>query len=293
MNNTATPLFPCCLQPIQDHDLDRVCQFYHTHLNQNISVDAWKNAFSQPWSSAPPNHGFMLLAEERVVGVFGAIYSEQVIQGRLEAFCNHASWMVLEEYRQRSLELLTTLLAQPGFHMTSLTPNPNVTEICTYFGLQPLSDRMTVIPNFPWSFSFNSEVITDRQEIMSVLPPGAIRDYRNHCSLPWLGQVALGRAGSYCYVVFKQKRWKRMPAVMLLHLSDPEIFLRHYSALGYYLLWRFGVTTLHVPTRFLPHRPARAFEIIDSQPRLFLTDRLTERDLSFLYTEVVALDLPL
>ncbi len=290
---TNTPPHDAKLLPIKTEDLQRVCHFYHTHLNQKISPQMWRQAFDQPWIASPPNHGFMLVANGEVVGVFGAIYSAQRIGGAIEQFCNHTSWMVLEPYRARSLELLTALLSQQGFHMTSFTPNPNVTEICCYLGLNLLSNQITVLPIFLGGWRFNSRVITNPEKIPTLLPTNAVKDYQNHRPFPWLRQVALGHADRYCHVAFKQKRWKRMAAAMILHISDPEIFLAHYPTLGRHLFWRFGITTLHLPSRFLPRNPTGSIIITENQPRLFRADSLGQEQISFLYTEVVALDLPL
>lgn len=285
------PILP--VQPILERDLDRVCHFYHTHLNQKLSVNAWKNVFCQPWMANKPNHGFMLVDEEQVVGVIGATYSEQVIRGQTERFSNHHSWVVLAAYRHQSMHLYRALLAQKEFHVTTFTSNPNVTRICQFMQLRLMNDKITVIPNLPWPTALRSRVIVDHQSMTSLLTLDSVRDYQNHRIFPWLGQVALGDSKGYCHVVFKVKKWKQMPAVLLLHTSDHEIFLNHYPALGRYLLWNFGTTTLHIPSRFLPDRPKGSFEILDPQPRMFRSDRLTEKDISYLYSEVVALDMPL
>lgn len=290
-----TPDHPPVLtpRPILDHDLDRVALFFQTHLNQKLSLAVWKNAFCQPWLEDPPNHGFMFLDQERVVGAFGALYSEQIIRGQKERFCNPNSWIVLKPYRHQSLNLFHALLEQKGFHFSTLTSNKSVTRICQFKQFKFMNNQMTVIPNLPWPVALKSKVIDDHQQVISILTPDSALDYRRHQVFPWLGQVALGQSGSYCHVVFKRKKWKRMHAAVLLHISDPEIFLRHYPAFGRYLLWHDGVTTIHIPTRFLPHAPSGSFTIVDTQPRMFLSDRLTDRDFTFLYTEVVALDLML
>ncbi|MBF0214013.1 MAG: hypothetical protein HQM00_10710 [Magnetococcales bacterium] len=277
--------------PILDADLEMVCQFLHERLNRKLSPALWKNAYSQPWMANAPNHGFMLVDEERVAGVFGAIYAERTIRGVTERFCNQNSWVVLESYRHLSLELWRALMAQTGYHVTMLTPNPVVAKIYLTRRFQTMGNGVTVIPNTPWPKALKARVVGERQEMLTLLSGESVRDCRLHRPFPWLHQVALGDARGVCHVVFKLGRWKRMPAAKLLHVSDGETFLRLHPALGRHLLWKHGVTTLHLSSRLLPQRPLGSFEIVDTQPRLFLSDRLSERDISWLYTEMVALDL--
>ncbi|MBF0339392.1 MAG: hypothetical protein HQL95_00335 [Magnetococcales bacterium] len=282
------------IQPIGENDLDDVCQFLHERLNKKISPAAWKHALWQPnWIAHPPNHGFMIVDQEQVVGVFAALYSEQMIRGKPERFCNQNSWIVLEPYRHLSMELLRALLAQPGWNITMLTPNPVVTRVYETRRFQRLSDRVTVVPYLPLPRALGGRVITDRQEILELLSPDAARDCRNHRSFPWLHQVALGNALGYCHVVYKLGVWKRLPAAKVLHVCDGRIFSRFHPAISRHLLRRHGVMTTHLPSRFLPEIPLGAFEIIDTQPRMFWSEHLTEREITHLYTELAALDLRL
>ncbi|MBF0181115.1 MAG: hypothetical protein HQM03_13920 [Magnetococcales bacterium] len=281
------------LLPILDQDLEAACRFLHENINRTISPQAWQLAYSQPWMADAPNHGFMLVAEGRVVGVFMAIYSEQTIRGVTERFCNQNSWIVLKPYRHLGLGLWRALQAQSGYHVTMLTPNPTVAKVYQTRRYRPIGDRVTVLPApLPWPLARQARVVVE--DAQAVLPPDAARDLVHHRPFPWLTQLALGDAQrGYCLVVGKLGRWKRLPALRILHVSDGEIFFSCHSALGRYLFRRHGVMTLHIPSRYLPVRPGFGLTILDTQPRMFLSDRLEERDITWLYTELVALDLPM
>lgn len=282
------------LLPIQNQDLDRVCRFYHAHLNATLSPMAWRRAFDQPWIEDKPNNGYMLVDGGEVVGVFGGIYSQRIIRGKMEKFCNHSSWMVLDAYRRQSLSLLTAMLEHTDHHITSLTPNPDVAEICAYMGgFKLLSNHITIVPNMPWRQPFSTHVEGKPHVVKRLLEAEALRDFENHRPFSWLGQVVVGQPGDYCHVVFKKKIWKKIPSAVILHLSAPESFLRHYRTLGYYLLTRHFMGTMHIPTRFLPAIPRLSWHTMETQPRMYISDSLGEGDHSFLYTEVTALNLRL
>ena len=73
-----------------------------------------------PWKMNAPNHGFMLRDGQRVVGALLAFYSERLVAGRVEQFCNMGAWCVLPAYRSHSIRLLIAMLAQEGYHFTCL-----------------------------------------------------------------------------------------------------------------------------------------------------------------------------
>ena len=67
-----------------------------------------------PGKVQAPNHGYMLRDGQRVVGALFALYSERLVERRVERFCNMGTWCVLPGYRFRSISLLAALLAQEG-----------------------------------------------------------------------------------------------------------------------------------------------------------------------------------
>ena len=103
------------LAPITAADVTVVADFLHANFNSRDSSSTWSRVMSVPWKVDAPNHGFMLREGQRVVGAYLAFYSDRLVAGRVERFCNLASWSVLPEYRFHSVRLLKALLAQHGF----------------------------------------------------------------------------------------------------------------------------------------------------------------------------------
>jgi len=100
--------------PIADSDVRSVAEFLHTHLNSRVTTEAWVRSLDVPWRVEAPNHGFMLLDDDTIVGAYLAFYSERTIDGRRERFCNLGAWCVLPSHRFHSIRLLKALLAQDG-----------------------------------------------------------------------------------------------------------------------------------------------------------------------------------
>src|SRR5262245_2956198 len=72
------------LQPISSADVPAVAKFLHAELNTRIASAEWEAAITPPWVCGQPNHGFLLRAGERIVGVYLAFYSERKIDGQTE-----------------------------------------------------------------------------------------------------------------------------------------------------------------------------------------------------------------
>jgi len=279
------------LEPIQDGDLLRFCVFLNENLNPRIAPPTWVQAFQQDWGVAKPNNGFLIRDAGRIVGGIGAIYSAQVIRGQPERFCNITSWCVLEPFRSQSMRLALALTGQPGYHYTDLTPTAVVAGSLRFLKFTPMNDRRTVWPNLPRPFSQGIRILTDGESIAEHLPPEAARVYRDHRHLPWLGQLAVGRPGAFCHVVYKQGTLRRLPCADVLHVSNPDLFLRYQRPLGHYWLTRHGLLTTRVESRFLSRRPRLAREVGGYLPKMYRSDTLGEADISNLYSELAALDL--
>ncbi len=278
------------IHPIRDEDLPEFCAFLHEHLNPRIAVADWVTAFRQDWRLAMPNHGFLLRdAKGKIGGGIGAIYAERVIRGQPERFCNITSWCVLEPYRAHSLRLAMTLVAQPGFHFTDLTPTAVVAGALRFLKFKPMDVRMTVLPNLP-GWIPGVRVVTDPAALERVLAPADVQVFRDHRHLHWLRHVAVGRPGAFCHVVYRKGLLKRLPCATVLAVSDPELFLRYRFTLGRFFLLRHGMLSTRIESRFLPRRPRLSAQVGGFPDKMYRSDTLGEADMANLYSEIVALN---
>jgi hypothetical protein len=279
------------LEPIRNEDLQEFCAFLHANLNPNISASLWAEAFQQDWGMDKPNNGFLLRDPEgRIVGGIGAIYAEQTIRGKPERFCNITSWCVLEQYRSHSMRLAMALVSQPGFHFTDFTPTVVVAGSLRFLKFKPMDGRVTVMPNLPW-WDPRVRVVSDPETIERVLSPRDAKVYRDHRHFPWLKHAAVGRPGAYCHVVYKKGVLKHLPCAVVLYASAPDLFLRYRFTLGRYFLFRHGMASMRIESRFLPRPPRFSAQVDGYYNKMFRSDTLCESDISNLYSEFAALDL--
>lgn len=277
------------IEPVTDASLDEFAQFLHENLSRDQSPAQWSQRFRTSWIDPQPNYGFVLRDEGRIVGGIGAIYAQRILGGKEERFCNITSWCVLDAYRQQSMRLAMAVIGQPGFHYTDFSPTKVVAGTLQFFKFRALDDRQAVLFNLP-GIALSSRVLTERRAIEAALQGEALRIYRDHADFPWLRHVLVGRPGDWCHVIYKPRRFKRLPAAGIIHLSDGAAFCRHFRRLAGHFLAR-GMVTTHVECRRLPQLPWPSAVRSGFNPKMVLSTTLKNEDIDYLYSETVALDL--
>jgi len=281
------------IEAIRDEDLPEFCEFLRMNLSHERSAEDWAKAFTQNWCSSKPNNGFLIRHEGRIVGGIGAIYAERPVRGRTERFCNITSWCVLDAFRAQSMRLAMAVTEQPGFHFTDLTPTDVVSKTLQFLKFKPMNERHAIWPNLPWPFAWLAgiRVVTDAEQMGRLLAADDAKAYRDHCHLPWLSHMAVGRADAWCYVVWKRTRLRGITGSIIIALSNPELFLRYRLALSSHLLVHYRLSYTRVESRFLPRLPTLCIELSGYRNKVFKSDTLIAADMSNLYSELVALDL--
>lgn len=279
--------------PIQVDHLPEVGKFLHEHLNGRITAERWVGSVTHPWAESVPNYGMQLRDGERLVGVFCATYSDQIIEGRLEHFCNPHSWCVLPTHRQHGIGLLLNLLKQNGYHFTMFTPNATVAKVFLGLKFKNLDDRQFVCLNLPSFVSWRRGTFLESlPERIALRLTGSERtDFEAHSGISWLSFVAFGKGDDVCWVVYKPAIWKRMRCAWIMHVSDPAAFERWNGLLRNHLRQRHGFATLRIESRWLAAKPVWSLRDHRRQPKLFKSAALEARQVRDLYSELVALDI--
>lgn len=276
----------------QAQHLAEVSLFLHENLGRRFTAKTWADSLTQRWAASSPNHGTHLRHDGKVVGVLCAIYADQVIDGIPFRVCNPHSWVVLEEHRSHSLGLLLQLLRQRDYHFTMFTPNPKVAQVFQGLRFRVLDDTLLHAPNLPSPGAWRPGLVveTEPSRIAALLQGQALRDFQAHAHLPWLRFVAFGRPGRLCWVVYKPARWKKLPCAAIAHISDPALMQEFGSLLRHHLLMR-GIPVSRIEARLLTALPPLALRSRRGMPKLVLSPTLTDRQVTDLYSELMALDL--
>lgn len=281
------------IEPVTAANIEAFCTFLHKNLNPALSIEALRAGLTRSWHVSAPNHGFVLMDGQEIVGGIGAIYAERPLQGIPTRICNITGWCVLESHRAQSMRLAMAIVAQEGWHFTDLSPTKVVGAMLRFLKFQVLDEREVVLPNLPWlPAPWAPRVLQRPEHIEKVLAGEALQAYRDHRDFPWLGQIAVGTRSSWCHVVYKRGQYKGMPAARILHLDQPATFVRSWRRVGSHLLGR-GMFSTHVEARRLGAGPMPWPSAVRSgfNPKMYRSDQLTSDQIDLLYSEAVALDL--
>jgi hypothetical protein len=276
------------LRPITAADVRLVAEFLHAHLNARISAAEWAAAITPQWACDQPNHGFLLRAGERLVGVYLAFYSKREIDGRQEQFCNLAAWCVLDEYRSSGLRLLQALLAQKGYHFTDLSPSGNVIALNARLRFAHLDVATALVPNLPWPlWSRRVRIISEAQEIERTLRARDLEIYRDHSRSAAVHHVVVVKDHETCYVMFRRERRKNFPLfASILHVSNPELFRAVDKYVFRHLLVRYGITATLAELRVVGDRPKPSIMLRSLRPKMYRSAHLRPDQIDYLYSEL-------
>jgi hypothetical protein len=275
--------------PITAADVPRVAEFLHAELNTQVSADHWADALDVPWEVESPNAGFMLLDEGDVVGVQLAFYSERVIDGWRERFCNLGAWCVSPAYRFHGLQLLKAVLSQDGYHFTDLSPSGNVIGVNERLSFRFLDTTTALIPNLPWPSRPGRDVISsDPALIERTLTGRDLELYRDHAATGAARHLVLIRDGEWCYVVFRKDRRKGLSVfASVLHVSNPALFRAMSRRLARHLLFHHGALATLAEERIVGYRPRPSFRLRSPRRKMFRSASLEPAQIDYLYSELV------
>ncbi|MET0828492.1 MAG: hypothetical protein ABWY26_03145 [Microbacterium sp.] len=280
------------VRPISNADADAVSRFLREHLNPRVTLDAWKAVLAPPWSGVAPNHGFQLVIDSEIVGVYVAVYSERDIDGTTRRFCNLAAFCVRDEHRSHSFRLVRAILAQPGFEFTDFSPSGNVVALNQRLGFSMLDTATKVVLNLP-RLPRRGLVITDDPGVIEGTLAGQdARAYRDHRDAPAARHIVATAGGNYCYLVVRRDRRKRLPLfVTPLYVGGNVELLRSvWPHVASHLLLRQGALATLAEKRILGFVPSLGFESSAPRVKMLLSRDVSTVAVDYLYSELTLLD---
>jgi hypothetical protein len=273
--------------PITDADVAAVADFLHANFSNRVP---WALTCSAvPWKVEAPNHGFMLRDGQRVVGALLAFYSERLVAGRMERFCNMGAWYVLPSYRSRSMSMLTALLAQEGYHFTNLSPAETPRTVLSWLRFRFLDTTAALIPNLPWpTLPGRTRISGDPDVIERTLAGPELEIYHDHKQALAARHLVLIRGQDSCYVMYREfrQKYKDMPVfAVVLYVSNPDLFHRALIPMTRHLLVRHRLVATLAELRIIEHKPHLSFKL-RNWPKMYRSPSLEPEQIDYLYSEL-------
>ncbi|NWG32647.1 MAG: hypothetical protein HXY29_14320 [Rhodocyclaceae bacterium] len=259
-----------------------LCEFQNPYLQKK----QWKRLFEDLWGTSPGYCGYGMFDKDRAVGFLGLLFSERVIRNKLHRICHLTSWIVLPEYRGRSIFLLQPVLRLPNVTLVDLTPSREVYALLKRAGFQDLETHMRFLFPF-WRFS----KIQIQKEAMP--EPALQKVVSDHIALGCFYlkvQTPSGACDLLLHRVIRRKAPFRVAYVLYAH--PWQIFQREASGLCKTVCKHLHVWALVVDERFLNHIPI-PFSVQRklAWPRVFRSNSLSPLDIDALYSEFPVLNI--
>jgi hypothetical protein len=275
--------------PILESDLPHVAGFLHRELNGRLSAEAWAASMRPSWSVDAPNFGYRLESDGAVVGAYLAFYSQRVIDGQPERFCNLGAWCVRPQFRASGLRLLKALLDQPGYHFTDLSPSGPVVPLNQRLGFAFLETETAMVPNLPWPTRRGRIRVSDDPRLIEASLTGEdLRRYRDHAEAAAARHLVVREGEQACHVVFRRDRRRSLPLfATILYVSDPQLFARAWRVVSRHLLLRHGLPVTLAETRVVTHRPRPSLSLPAHRRKMYRSASLKPDLIDYLYSELV------
>ena len=144
--------------------------------------------------------------------------------------------------------------------------------------------------NLPWWPRDGLQTVSRPGDIEACLDGVALQTYLDHRRFPWLHHVLIGREGGWCHVIYKHRKFKRLPAASVLHASDRSLLKTGWRRLSRHFLSQ-GLASTHIDYRALGLLPWPSVMRSGFNAKVFLSEQLREDQIDYLYSETMALDL--
>ncbi len=262
--------------------------------NPSLGDDRWRSLFHYTWPSEDDTRGFLLRAEGRCVGFFGAIHFERDIAGRREKFANLTSWVVEPAFRNHSLRLLEAVTNIEGRTLHCFTPTPATHPLYARFGFSDLETKwITLLPRLTRGFPgalLRHRFITNPGCIASLLPDAMRAIYEHQRPHAARHLLVRARGNRQCLVTFTRTRGARYPLAHVHSVSDPELFTAASAAVRWRLMLAAHAAAVVVDARLLAGRAQPASrEAAITRKAVFRSGTLRADQIDGLYSELVLL----
>jgi hypothetical protein len=228
----------------------------------------------------------MLTVAGGIVGAYLAFYSERLIEGAREKFCNLAAFCVLEEYRANGLRLVRALLAQRRYHFTDLSPSGSVIKLNERLGFASLDTSTVALVNLPWLPDRDVRVTCDPKLIKSRLQGADQQIFEDHRRAAAAKHILISRGGEHCYIIARRDRRKKLPIfASLLYVGNSELLNQTLRQLCGHLLLRHRVLITLSESRVVGFR-SPGIKLRRPRPKMFKSKTLAPSAIDYLYSEL-------
>ncbi|MGL6344789.1 MAG: hypothetical protein ACRC80_37265, partial [Waterburya sp.] len=221
-------------------------------------------------------------------------FSQRIINGQLENFCNLTSWIVKEPYRGRGISLFLALRKlMKDYTITDLSASDNAIAIAKRLGFQELDTRMVILPNVLGGINHHPQlkIITEKSLIQSHLEPSEQRLLADHNYQPRCHHLLVKMGEEHCYLIFTLVKNAKFPYSYIQYLGNPKLFARFSLPIRQAIAKINQTFWVLVDQRMLKGvKPTLSFDLPIEVCKLYTSSKIKPEEIDNLYSELVILD---
>lgn len=277
---------------VKEVDLSMFPQFYPLlqELNPQLSEQEWYSVFAHQWHRERKTCGYGLFDDTKIVGFLGFIFSQRIINGQIEDFCNLTSWIVQEPYRGHGISLLLAL-RKLKCTITDLSATEGVVSICKRLGFQELDTQIEILPNILGGISSSKIKTTgDKSAIKDKLEPTEKKLFLDHESYSRCQHLLVEAEGEQCYVIFTLVKNTKFPYSYIQYIGNRDLFARYSLGIRQAIAKINRTFLVLVDTRLVPGAIPWRFNLPIKICRLYKSSKVEPWQIDNLYSELILLD---
>jgi acetoacetyl-CoA synthetase len=282
------------IRPVLLDDFEGIAPLFSNFQGSSLTDKDRYRLFSNRWGSVSPRWdiGYVLAAQDALVGYLGLIHCDRILDGRIKHFCNLTSWVVHEDFRSHSLLLLLQALKLEDTTLTVFSASPTTFPAYRQLGFEILEERIRIIfPLFPTRISSRITVTQDSSQISKKLSEKSLIIYNDHLGLPCI-HLLLSIDQEECYVCLNMKAHKKIPYGHILYISNPSWFFENSNEIVSTLCFTLRMAMLSIDERHCAEVKLKgSIQRKLKVPRLFKSYTMPPASIDLMYSELPLLNL--
>ena len=292
-------------------------------FGSQLTKDKWKELFKEHWQNPENFIGYLLEEEQKVIGYLGLIFSERIIDGKKEKFCNLSSWITDPEYRKNETSLLPLLeaLDLKDYTFTSFTATDRAKKIYNKLKFDVLDSRIRLVFRGSRKIKDGEGKIFFNDEIRDYLNSVDLKIYDDHKKFNCHHVLVLNdddNDNEYCYLILKTVRYslnkiewpkvffylnylmagifrysflsKTIACGKIHYISNPELFYKQLQYNKAFICNKLGVRGLIFDDRYFKNRKIKKAMYGCWNKTVFKSNSLRSYQIDSLYSELFILD---
>jgi acetoacetyl-CoA synthetase len=271
-------------------DASDVCRLLHEGF-PNVESSSWHCLFTYSWDRSPPDRGYVLVGDKRIVGFLGTVYAEREINGKHGVVCNLTSWYIRPGWRGWGGAMLNRALQDHTKTYTVFTPSPLPKQMFEMLNFTSLGDTVALPPLRQPGFQRGPLIVCEPDQVRAYLDDVHRRIFDHHAGYDCLALVAAEPDG-YAFMVLKRRFSSphrlvpSVPTSRMIYCSNPTLLMRCAEHIKMAIMRKQRTFAVLVNDNWLPQR---LHGIRTKARSLFRSPVFSAHELDMLYSEIVLL----